>query len=110
MESLWANDPLRTTRRAQEPPRTLVKGVVMVRVRIATKIAQNAAQSLAGCVIDGGCAAGKQNPALRRGCACGSGQRSPIAGLLSVLCFLRGPDGRQHLLVQSGAILAAKQR
>lgn len=32
----------------------LFKGVVMVRVRLSPKIAQSAAQSLTGCVIDGG--------------------------------------------------------
>ena len=50
----------------------------MGRVQLSPKIAQNAAQGLAGCVIDGGSAAGKQNPALRRGCeGLASDQRLP---------------------------------
>lgn len=50
----------------------------MGRVQLSPKIAQHAAQGLAGCVIDGGSAAGKQNPALRRGCeGLASDQRLP---------------------------------
>ena len=41
---------------------------------------------------------------------CGAGQRSVLTALILLLCFLRGLDGHQHLLVQSGATLAAQQR
>lgn len=80
----------------------------MVRVRLVAKIVQDAAQSVTGCVIDGGRAEGKK-PRTEAG-LCGAGQRSAITGLLSLLGFLCGLDGHQHLLVQSGVILAAKQR
>ncbi len=41
---------------------------------------------------------------------CGAGQRSVLTALILLLCFLRGLDGHQHLLVQSSATLATQQR